>query len=279
MAPSSLVNCSLRSLERRNRLKCHCLPCVPNLVRDIRTRGGTGWTGGPNKVDSANMSASAPDRQKATSVYELHSLILACDCRVDDVERMWTWLKGQRSRLASIGAHHVVLYTSIWESGRVLVTIGIRHARPIRELLRSPAVFEWFDVSGVDDIPPIFGGEVVEKIDLYEPSPHDAVTGVVVGTVSSVDDVSALMVNVHDGLDTFRRAGVRKIWVYRALDDGREVMILQEVDNEVSARRWIDHPGCTAQWMSGVGLGPYPPVFVGRFADLMSIDEQGLRVR
>jgi hypothetical protein len=70
----------------------------------------------------------------------------------------------------------------------------------------------------------------------------------------------ALMVNVHDGLDTFRRAGVRQIWVYRALDDGREVMILQEVDNEVSARRWIDHPGCTAQWMSGVGFGPYPPV-------------------
>lgn len=212
-------------------------------------------------------------------VYELHSLILACDCRVDDVEQMWTWLEDQRSRLASIGAHHVVLYTSIWESGRVLVTIGVRDPGSIRELLQSPALFDWFDVSGVDDIPPIFGGEVVEKIDLYEPSPDDAVTGVMVGAVSSVDDVSALMVNVHNCLDTFRRAGVRKIWMYRALDDGQEVMILQEVDNEVSARRWIDHPGCTAEWMSGVGFGPYPSVFVGRFADLMSIDEQGSRAR
>jgi hypothetical protein len=225
------------------------------------------------------MSASTSGMRKAKGAYELHSLILACDCRVDNVERTWTWLEDHRSTLASIGAHHVVLYTSIWESGRILVTIGIRHPGSIRELLQSPAVFEWFDVSGVDDIPPIFGGEVVEKIDLDEPPSDDAVTGVVVGAVSSVDDVPALMINVHDGLDTFRRAGVRKIWVYRAFDDGREVMILQEVDNEVSARRWIDHPGGTAEWMSGVGFGPYPPVFVGRFAALMSINEQDSRVR
>ena len=82
------------------------------------------------------------------SEYDLHSLILACDFRVDDVDRMWAWLKRHRENLASIGAHHVVLYTSIWEPGRVLVTIGIRHAGSIREVLRSPAVFEWFDISG-----------------------------------------------------------------------------------------------------------------------------------
>jgi len=60
--------------------------------------------------------------------YDLHSLILACDFRVDDVDRMWSWLKKHHDPLASIGAHHVVLYTSIWEPGRVLVTIGIRQA-------------------------------------------------------------------------------------------------------------------------------------------------------
>ncbi len=42
------------------------------------------------------------------SEYDLHSLILACDFRVDDVDRMWKWLKKHRERLASIGAHHVV---------------------------------------------------------------------------------------------------------------------------------------------------------------------------
>ena len=70
---------------------------------------------------------------------------------------------------------------------------------------------------------------MVEKIDLYEPSPEEHVGRVVVGVWPAVDDVTALMVKVHDGLERFKRDGVRKIWVYRALDDGREVMILQEI--------------------------------------------------
>ena len=206
--------------------------------------------------------------------YGLHSLILACDFRVDDVDRMWKWLKKHSDGLASIGAHHVVLYTSIWEPHRVLVTIGVRHVGSMRDVLRSPEIFEWFNVSGADDIPPIFGGEVVEKIDLYPPSPDDHVGRVVVGVMSSVEDVSTLMVKVHDGLERFKGGGVRKIWVYRALDDGREVMILQEVENETAARQWIEHPDAAAEWMSNAGLGAYPTQFVGRFAHLMSVAEK-----
>ncbi|MFI5508229.1 fatty-acid--CoA ligase [Mycobacterium sp. NPDC051804] len=208
------------------------------------------------------------------SDFDLHSLILACDFRVDDVDRMWQWLKKHSDGLASIGAHHVVLYTSIWEQNRVLVTIGIRHVRSMRDVLRSPAIFEWFNISGADDIPPIFGGEVVEKIDLYPPSSEEHVGRVVVGVMSSVEDVSALMVKLHDGVERFKRGGVRKIWVYRALDDGQEVMILQEIEDETAARQWIDHPDAAAEWMSNAGLGPYPSQFVGRFAHLLSIDEQ-----
>jgi hypothetical protein len=207
------------------------------------------------------------------SEYDLHSLILACDFRVDDVDNMWKWLKKHRDGLAAIGAHHVVLYTSIWEPRRVLVTIGIRQAKSIREVLRSPAIFEWFNVSGADDIPPIFGGEVVEKIDLYEPSPEEHVGRVIVGVMSPVEDVGALMVKVHDGLERFKSAGVRKIWVYQALDDGHEVMILQEIEDEVAARQWIEHPDAAAEWMSKAGLGAYPTQFVGRFAHLLTVDE------
>jgi hypothetical protein len=208
------------------------------------------------------------------SEYDLHSLILACDFRVDDVDRMWNWLKKHRDGLASIGAHHVVVYSSIWEPHRVLVTIGIRHARSMRDVLRSPAIFEWFNISGADDIPPIFGGEVVEKIDLYPPSPEDHVGRVIVGVMSSVEDVKTLMVKVHDGLDRFKRGGVRKVWVYQALDDGHEVMILQEIEDEIAARNWVDHPDAAAEWMSNAGLGTYPTQFVGRFAHIMSVEEQ-----
>jgi hypothetical protein len=203
--------------------------------------------------------------------YDLHSFILACDFRVDDLEAMWEWLQRHRDGLSSIGAHHVVLYESIWEPRRVLVTIGIRQARSIRDVLRSPAIFEWFNISGADDIPPIFGGEVVEKIDLYGTSPEGHVGRVVVGVMSSVDDVATLMEKVHDGLERFKRGGVRKIWVYRALDDGHEVLILQEIADETSARQWIEHPDAAAEWMTNAGMGAYPTRFVGRFAHLMSV--------
>lgn len=203
---------------------------------------------------------------------EPHSLILACDFRVDDVDVMWQWLMKHEPNLQSIGAHHVVVYKSIWEPGRVLVTIGIRHPRSIRDVLRSPAIFEWFDISGVEDIPPVFGGEVVEKIDLYEPGPDVHVAGVIVGAMSAVDDVVALMDKVHDGLDRFKEAGVRKVWVYQALDDGQEVMILQEITDEVEARQWIDHPDAAAEWMSKAGFGAYPTLFVGTLAHIMTVD-------
>ncbi|MGE2735197.1 fatty-acid--CoA ligase [Mycolicibacterium vaccae] len=205
--------------------------------------------------------------------YGLHSFILACDFRVDDVQRMWKWLKGQRDALARMGAHHVVLYESIWEPRRVLTTIGIRQANSIREVLRSPAIFELFDISGAADIPPIFGGEVVEKIDLSGPRSERHIGRVVVGVISTVEDVPTLMLKIHDGLERFKAGGVRKVWVYRALDDGQEVLILQEIESEAKARQWIEHPDAAAEWMTSAGLGAYPTRFVGRFAELMSVGE------
>ncbi|MGD9619414.1 MAG: fatty-acid--CoA ligase [Mycolicibacterium sp.] len=206
---------------------------------------------------------------------ERHSFILACDFRVDDVDRMWEWLKRHRGSLESIGAHHVVLYESIWEPRRVLVTIGIRQSHLIRDVLRSSAIFELFDNAGADDIPPIFGGEVIEKIHLGPQPVGEDLGRVVMGVMSSVDDVPTLIEKVHDGLERFKHGGVRKIWFYRAIDDGHEVLILQEIVDEVSARKWIEHPDAAAEWMTNVGLGPYPTRFVGRFAHLMSIGEPG----
>jgi hypothetical protein len=206
--------------------------------------------------------------------YRLHSLIIAADYRVDDVDKMLALLAQRQSKLAEIDAHHVVIYTSMWGPNRVLVTIGVRRPNSIGEVLRSPAIFELFDISGVDEIPAIFVGEVVEKIDVYGASRDDAVAGVIVGVVTPVDDVSALMVKVHDALGRFQQAGVRKIWVYKAADDSREVMILQELDDEISARRWINHPDAAAEWMSNSGFGVYPKVFVGKFAHLMAVEAQ-----
>jgi hypothetical protein len=204
--------------------------------------------------------------------HEPHSLILACDFTVDDTDRMWRWIQGQREALADIGTHHLVVYASLWEPGRILVTTGIRQQQSIRRIVQSPKIFEWFDVAGLADIPPIFGGEVVEKIDLVDtasPTPTDAV---VLGVISSVSDVTALVARVHEAAASFRAAGVRKVWIYRAFDDGQEVMILEEIDDETHLRRWIDKPDAAAEWMSRARLGVYPPMFVGRVAHQMTID-------
>ncbi|BBX22726.1 fatty-acid--CoA ligase [Mycolicibacter terrae] len=205
-----------------------------------------------------------------------HSLVLALDYRVGDIDRTWSLIRDDHTPLLGLGARHAVLYTSVSEPDRVLVTIGLRHRLSVTELLRSPAVFEWFDRSGVNDLPAIFAGEVREKINLTQSGaeqPGSRGPEVIVGVVSTVADPADLMAKVHRGLDRFADAGVRKVWVYQAVDDGNEVMTLLEIDNAASAQRWIDHPDTAAEWMTAVGAGGYPGPFVGKFAaaiDLMA---------
>ena len=94
------------------------------------------------------------------------SLVLAADYRVPDFDHWWAALAGDLPRLPGLGAHHVVVYRSLQDASRVFVTIGVREREPVDALLRSPVMFSWFDSAGVDEIPPMFAGEVVEKLDL-----------------------------------------------------------------------------------------------------------------
>ena len=99
-----------------------------------------------------------------------HSMVIASDYRVPDPERVWPLLQRRKSALASIGAHHVLVYASTHDYGRVLVTIGVRSREPIVELLRSRVFFDWFDAVGVEDIPAVFAGEIVERFEPSRPS-------------------------------------------------------------------------------------------------------------
>lgn len=198
-----------------------------------------------------------------------HSMVIASDYRVADPEQVWPLLTRRRSALAGIGAHHVLLYTSTHDHGRVLVTIGVRSREPIVELLRSRVFFDWFDAVGVDDIPAVFAGEIVERFGSVAPS----APGVVVAAMSAVDDVPSLTHEIRRALPRFEAAGIRETRLFQAFDDSHEVMILQELDDENHARRWIEHPDAAAPWIDGAGVGAYPPVFVGKFFDMMRIDE------
>jgi hypothetical protein len=198
-------------------------------------------------------------------------MVIASDYRVPDPTRVWPLLERNKAALSDIGAHHVLVYTSTHDYGRVLVMIGVHSREPIVELLRSRVFFDWFDAAGVDDIPAVFAGEIIDRFVAELPTEAQA-PGVVVAAIACVDDVGTLTAGVRSAMDRFTAAGIRKTWVFQAFDDEDEVLILQEFPDEDSAREWIDHPDAAARWMSGAGVGAYPPLFVGRFFDMMRIE-------
>lgn len=202
---------------------------------------------------------------------DIHSMVIASDYRVPDPSRVWPLLERRKAALADIGAHHVLVYTSTHDYGRVLVMIGVHSREPIVELLRSRIFFDWFDAAGVDDIPAVFAGEIVDRFVPASTGTTEA-PGVVVATIAAVHDVSALAAEVASAMDRFVAAGIRKTWIFQAFDDEHEVLIMSELPDEDSARRWIEHPDAAAEWMSGAGVGPYPPIFVGRFTNMMRIE-------
>jgi hypothetical protein len=202
---------------------------------------------------------------------QTHSMVIASDYRVPNPERVWPLIQRRKAALAGIGAHHVLVYTSTHDHGRVLVTIGVRSREPIVELLRSRVFFDWFDAVGVEDIPAVFAGEIVERFNSGTPSQPTA-PGVVIAAIASVDNVSVLTAEIRGALPRFQKAGVRETRVFKAFDDGHEVLILQEIDDENAARRWIEHPDVVARWMTGAPVGAYPPLFVGKLVGMMRID-------
>ncbi|CAM4184971.1 hypothetical protein MB901379_04089 [Mycobacterium basiliense] len=203
---------------------------------------------------------------------DIHSMVIASDYRVPDPTRVWPLLERNKSALADIGAHHVLVYASTHDYGRVLVMIGVHSREPVVELLRSRVFFDWFDAVGVDDIPAVFAGEIVDRFVGVPTVGAAQAPGVVLAAIASVADVPTLTAKVGLAMDRFTAAGIRKTWVFQAFDDSHEVLILQEFPDEERAREWIDHPDAAAQWVSRTGRGAYPPLFVGRFSEMMRID-------
>ncbi len=213
------------------------------------------------------------------------SLVLAADYRVPDFDHWWATLAGDLPRLPGLGPHHVVVYRSLRDASRVFVTIGVTERGPVDILLRSPVMLSWFDSAGVDEIPPMFAGEVVEKLDL-DPQvgqPGGAETGVgppadvaapgavIVAAIVPVGRLDRLRASVHASVTRLAASGVRRFWIYRALDDQAEVMILQEMATERQAEQWIRHPDAAAAFMAEAGVGAYPPLFVGRLVDAIEV--------
>jgi hypothetical protein len=201
-----------------------------------------------------------------------HSLVLASDYRVPDPERVWPLLERRQDGLAELGAHHVLVYTSTTEPGRVMVLIAIHTKETIIELLRSRVFFDWFDAVGVEDIPAVFAGELVERLELSGESLPSA-PEVMVSVVTTVENVTNLITHVRETADELRAAGVRRLLIFDAFDNAREVMMLFQIDDENHARHWLRDSELSTEWMGKAGMGAYPPVFVGKLQSMLRVDE------
>ena len=93
----------------------------------------------------------------------------------------------------------------------------------------------------------------------------------VVAAIVPVGELDRLRARVHTAADRIAASGVRRFWIYRALDDAAEVMILQEIATERQAEQWIRHPDAAAEFMAEAGVGAYPPLFVGRLVQTLEV--------
>ena len=201
----------------------------------------------------------------------VRSFIFAVEFRIAESERIGSVLASHEEGLRDLGARYAFVYESVVEPGKVLVVIGIRTERPLLDLLRSPYFFEWFDSVGVDDLPAVFAGEVVERFDLGEPPTPG--TEVVVTAVTRVEDVEVFLTRVRESLADFARSGIRRTLVYRAFDTPREVLFLHQLATARTALQWVAHSDIASEWLASAGVGAYPPVFVGRFVHAMRLAE------
>ncbi|MGW0163206.1 fatty-acid--CoA ligase [Mycobacterium sp. NPDC003323] len=199
-----------------------------------------------------------------------NSLVLVSDYRVPDPTQVWPLLQRRTEALADMGVHHVLVYTSTTDSERVLVILGIRAHEPVRDLLRSRVFFDWFDAVGVQDLPAVFAGALIERID-FDHDTHPA-PPVMVSMITPVADIAALNARVREESRAFHASGVQRFWSFRAFDDPHEVLILQQIDDEASARRWLHDSDDAAEWLEEAGVGAYPPVFIGQFQQMMTIE-------
>lgn len=213
-----------------------------------------------------------PPEDTAVTHWLNHSLVLASDYRVSNPERVGPLLERRKDALVDLGAHHVLVYTSTTDPERVLVMIAVHAREPVLDLLRSRVFFEWFDAVGVEDIPAVFAGELIERLELT-PEAATTVPEVMVSMVTPVDDLATLRSHVRDTSIGMHNAGVRKVTIFSAFDNPLEVMMLLQIDDEEHAQHWLSDSELAAEWLTKAGIGAYPPVFVGRFQTMIRIGE------
>ena len=169
------------------------------------------------------------------------SLVLSSDYRIPDPERVWPLLEKRQDALAGMGAHHVLVYSSTSDPGRVMVLIAIHTRETVIELLRSRVFFDWFDAVGVEDIPAVFAGELVERLELVT-GEAPAAPEVMVSVVTTVHDVTDLITHVRETADDLRAGGAPMITL-DAEKDASLSLDPERTGGNAMGKRYVDDGG------------------------------------
>jgi hypothetical protein len=204
-----------------------------------------------------------------------HSIVLASQYTVVEPKRMWGAMHGHRGELIRLGARHVAGYESLSDPCEVLMTIALRTARSVPQVLSSAAVMRWFDIAGVTDIPPILVGSLLDSVRFAASAPMPP--PVVVSATALVSDAAALIAEIRRTAGAFAAAGIRRTRVYESVDQPNEVMVIHEIDDEQRGRRLADLPDAALRWASRAGLRIYPALFVGRVMDAFDVQSNSGR--
>jgi hypothetical protein len=198
-------------------------------------------------------------------------VVLAAHYRVRDFSSWWASL-AEVAPENLIAARYLVVYRGLEDPNQVFVTVGVDDDRPVSQLLTSPDVLRWFDLGGVADLPPIFAGHVVEKLNLLDsPADFHGSSPVIVAGIVRMSDFDRYWELIRSAPRRLRKVGVTRYWAYRALDDPDEVMFLEEVETEDQALRWTRHRDAASAWFSQAGIGEYPPLFIGRIVQTIEL--------
>jgi hypothetical protein len=83
-------------------------------------------------------------------------------------------------------------------------------------------------------------------------------------TIFPVEDYDAYTASLDRAAGVFARLGVTRQWVYRATDDGREVMNVFELPTVEHAKRFLRSPDLDVpRFLDSLSLEIYPTFFLG----------------
>ena len=194
---------------------------------------------------------------------------------VQDFESWWEQVRGGHVQLTALGTRRLGIYRSLSDPNQVFFAMGIPAREPLDRLLRSGLVLKWFDAAGVEEVPPIFVGRAGARLDVVPEGDRDTPPGVVVAALALVPEPDAVMSLLGDDENELRELGVRSVWVYQAVDDANEVLIVLAVETERQAARWMRDPQLLGGKLMGNGLGVYPPLFAGKLAGNIELQRRG----